>query len=157
MFMLTDIRHELEEAARQMPGPQKINMMLFDFSTPEFRAFVTAGVESDTLPQNPARDFFLHNLEPTAFFGGIDANHRTAIVRKLNELAHLLAVTKMQFALEASDWRSLTRIMLTCVVSVYKAKVGKQELPKFVQVLSANLGSLTEDEQLSMSILLSFA
>jgi L-rhamnose isomerase len=46
--MFADIRHELEEAAKLMPGPQKINMMLVDFSTPEFRAFVTQGKESDT-------------------------------------------------------------------------------------------------------------
>ena len=34
LFMLSDIRQELEEAARQMPGSQKINMMFVDFSTP---------------------------------------------------------------------------------------------------------------------------
>jgi hypothetical protein len=39
--MLNDIRQELEEAARQMPGHQKINMMFVDFSTPQFTAYIT--------------------------------------------------------------------------------------------------------------------
>jgi hypothetical protein len=122
--MLADIRQELEEAARQMPGPQKLNMMLFDFSTPEFREFVTKGTDSDTLPKSAARDFFLNNLSPVAFFEGIEADYRAAIQRKLNELVHKLAINKMQFALEPLDWVSLTKIMLTCVVMVYRVRMG---------------------------------
>ena len=106
--------------------------MFFDFSTPDFRAFVTNGTESDTLPQSPARDFFLNNLNPTIFLEGIDADYRVVIMRKLNELAHKLAISKMEFALEPSDWRSITKIMLTCVVSLYKAKVGDGNLPEFI-------------------------
>jgi hypothetical protein len=96
-------------------------------------------------------------LYTAVFLDGIEADFRAVIQRKLSELAHKLSITKMQFSLEPCDWVSLTKIMLTCVVMLFQAKLGSSELPKFVQVLRANIGELNEDEQISKSIMLSFS
>jgi len=155
--MLNDIRHELEEAARQMPGSSKINMMLVDFSTPMFSNYVVKGTESDTLPQSAARDFFLHSLSPEKYLDKIDSDYRTVIIRELNHLAHKLRIVKIEFALEPADWLSLTRLMLTFVVMSLELKVAKSsDFAKFLSQLRANIPPLTEEEMLSKNILLSF-
>lgn len=106
-------------------------MMFVDFSTPQFTAYFAQGTDSDTLPQSPARDFFLHSLSPMNFFDGIDNDYRVVIQRELSILAHKLLINKVQFSLEASDWLSVTKIMLSFVVRSLEAK-AKGNLPPFV-------------------------
>lgn len=133
IFMLNDIRQELEEAAKHMSSSSKINMMLVDFSTPMFTAYITKGSESDTLPQSAARDFFLHSLSPDKFTDNIDIDYKALINRELNGLAHKLRIVKIEFALEPNDWLSVTKLMLTFVAMSLEAKLSKQsEIPKFI-------------------------
>lgn len=70
-------------------------------------------------------------------------------------LAHRLLITKVQFSLEASDWLSVTKIMLSFVARSLEAKT-KQDQPAYLAQLRANIGELTDDEQLSQRILVQF-
>jgi hypothetical protein len=118
---LNDIRAELEEAARLMPAPQKINMMLVDYSSPLLTAYLK-GEESDTLPQTPARDFFLHSLCPDRFFVGIESDVRALFTRELSTVVHRMNINRVQFSLEPQDWHSMTKLMLSFVVTALEVR-----------------------------------
>lgn len=154
MFTLNDIKSELEKAAQTMAGSQKITMMLVEYSTPQFKAYVSEGKECDTLPQTPARDFFLHSLKAERFCEGIDSSFKAVVERELSKLCHRLDVRRVEFALEPEDWLSMTKIIMACLIKFYRSK---GELPKFIRQIESNLGTLSEQEELSLSFLISLA
>ena len=90
LFVWTDIKAELETAAQLMTGFQKINILLVEVSTKQFAAYINNHTDIDTLPQTPARDFFLHSLQLNKFLEKIDNDYKVLVQREINKIAHML-------------------------------------------------------------------
>ena len=152
VFGMGDMQAELTACEEQMSQFMRLNILFSQISTVQFAAFANnATTEYEQLPKNPARDFFLKNVCFDPFFEGIEVSVKLKINREFHQMAYLLNIQKLQMRLDSSDWRVISRVMLTEVTRSLASKMvvetAQAELKEIAKV-QALLGPLTDEEQI---------
>ena len=122
----------------------RLNLLFSLISTTQFGAFVrNESVEFEQLPSNPARDFFLRNVDFEPHLNGVQASEKARTIRELHQMVYLLNIRTLSMKLDKSDWRLISRVMLSLVAESlsHKFHFGDAALQtNFVQQIKANLG-----------------
>ena len=114
--MITDMTAELAACEEQMTQGMRLNLLFSLISTPQFGAFVrNEDREYDQMPSNPARDFFLRNVDFEPFLEDIEALDKARMIRELHQMTYLLNIRTLSMKLDKSDWRIISKIMLSLV------------------------------------------
>lgn len=98
----------------------------------------------DQLPSNPARDFFLRQVNFEEWFEGVEVAAQAALIRELNQMVYLLDIRSLQMKLDKHDWVVISRVMLSLLIMSLKAKC---QLASIVEKVEQSLGKLNEEEQ----------
>lgn len=74
------------------------------------------------LPANPARDFFLRQVNFDQFLDGVDGKFKPKIKREFFQMAFLLNIRTLSMKLDSTDWRVVSRVMLSLVIESLRCK-----------------------------------
>ena len=96
---------ELESAEGEMSQFMRLNLLFSQISTDQFGLFVrNADAEFTQLPQNPARDFFLRNVnfEPllTNFSNSAADPNMARVIREFHQMVYLLNIQTLSMRLD---------------------------------------------------------
>lgn len=113
--------------------------------------------EFDQLPSNPARDFFLRNVNFEPFLEGVTTSDKAVMIRELHQMVYLLNIRTLSMKLDQSDWKIVSKVMLSLVIDSMENKLvnhGGAAHQSFTSTVKANVGELNEQEQLLQRLIL---
>lgn len=151
---MTDVAAELAACEEEMTQGMRLTLLFSLISTPQFGAFVrNEDAEFDQLPSNPARDFFLRNIDFEPYLSETSPSEKAVVIREFHQMAYLLNIRTLSMKLDQSDWRIASKVMLALVLESLDNKTliggpgASSSLQTFIAKAKTNVGQLSEQEQ----------